>query len=141
KKIREYDQILESFSKPLMTILTDYELSKEGVLSVKQPTHGYYKFIDYTHMAEDLFSYIKETLHEQFEKEIQFIFKYDKTKAEMQAEVDMPDRLIDLFIKFSLQNKGKISNIKKEKFFQKLSDLEISNLEAIVSTHMQEFMM
>lgn len=141
KKIREYDQILESFSKPLMTILTDYELSKEGVLSVKQPTHGYYKFIDYTHMAEYLFSCIQETLHEHFEKEIQFIFKYDKTKAEMQEEVDMPDRLIDLFIKFSLQNKGKISNIKKEKFFQKLSDLEISNLEAIVSTHMQEFMM
>lgn len=141
KKIREYDQILESFSKPLMTILTDYELSNEGILSVQQPTHRYYKFIDYTHIAEYLFSCIQETLHEHFEKEIQFIFKYDKVKSEMQAEVDMPDKLIDLFIKFSLQNKGRVSNQKKEKFFQKLTSQEMHNLESIVSTHMQEFIM
>lgn len=139
KKIHEYDRILETLSKPLMSLISEHELSEEGVLSVQQPTHCYYKFIDYTRFAEYLFLCIKETLHEHFEKEMQFIFKYDKTKSAMQAEVDMPDKLIDLFIKFSLQNKGKVSSQKKDKFFQNLSEEEINNLESIINTHMQEF--
>lgn len=48
KKIHEYDKILESLSKPVMNLISDYTLSDDGVLLVKQDTHSYYKYVDYT---------------------------------------------------------------------------------------------
>jgi hypothetical protein len=61
---------------------------------------------------------------------------YDKTKREIQTVVDMPDRLIDLFIKFSIQNYGVLGQQKRTKYFDKLSELEIERLESIVKSHM-----
>jgi len=136
QKMREYDRALESFSKPLMDLITQYQLSNEGFLSVQQSTDSYYPFIDYTHLAEYLFGCIQETLREHFEKELEFLVNYDKTKAEMKAEIDMPDRLIDLFIKFVIQNHGTLSIQKRKKYFEKLSNQEIESLQSIVRAHM-----
>src|SRR5205814_2668569 len=36
KKIHDYDAILESFSKPLLTILTKYHLTEGGMMTVQQ---------------------------------------------------------------------------------------------------------
>lgn len=136
QNMREYDHVLESFSKPLMDLITNYDLSNDGTLTVKQPSHQYYKYIDFTPMVEYLFKCIDNTLDEHFEKEIQFLIKYDKTKKKIQEFVDMPDNLIDLFIKFTMQNHGKIGKEKRVKYFDKLSNSEIEKLQSIVKTHL-----
>ncbi len=41
----------------------------------------------------------------------------------------MPDRYIDLFIRFVWQNDGKLSANKREKYFDFLSDQEVEELE------------
>ena len=46
--------------------------------------------------------------------------------------VDMPDRDIDLFIKFIMQNEGTLSPKKREKFFLKLTDEEIEEMRKVV---------
>lgn len=134
--MREYDGILESFSIPLMRVITDYHLSNEGVLTVKQPTHIHYKYIDYTQMAEYLFSCIDTTLHEYFEKEILFLLHYDQTKRDIQSFIDMPDKLIDLFIQFIIQNNGVLNTQKQKKYLHMLKDDEIAHLIGIVKKHM-----
>lgn len=138
QNMHEYDQILELFSKPLMNQITQYDLSDEGTLTVNQTTLSYYKYIDYTKMAEYLFSCIDKTMHEHFEKELEFLIKYDQTKREIQGVIDMPDKLIDLFIKFAMQNHGNIGQQKRIKFFDKLRDDEIEKLESIVKLQMLE---
>jgi len=50
----------------------------------------------------------------------------------MQEIVDMPDRQIDLFIRFCLQNNGRISARKRASHFGFLSDEEIASLEQAV---------
>lgn len=132
----DYNSILEAFSEPLLLVLKNYDLSDEGYLTVKQNSKIYYQYIDYTLMTEYLFECIDEALKYHVVHEIEFLVKYDKAKKVLQDIVDMPDNKMDLFIKFVLQNNGKISKPKKERFFSILSDDEISQLESVIFNYM-----
>lgn len=136
QKMKEYDQVLESFSKPLLENITDYLLTNEGVLIVKQDTKSYYQYMDFTYFAEYLFECIEETLHNHFEKEIEFLINYDKSKIQMQSVVDMPDKMIDLFINFVTQNNGELGVNKRKKYFDMLNDDEIKQLLTILRKNM-----
>jgi len=136
KNMREYDKILESYSKPLLNTIPDYFLSNEGELSVSSETKQHYQYIDFTFLTEYLFNCIKTTIFTDFQTELEFIKNYDITKAEIQATVDMPDKLIDFMIKFICQNNGKLSKAKNEKYFQQLTDDEVQAMERIVNKHM-----
>jgi Fic family protein len=136
KKIMDYDAILESFSKPLLELMNNYELSDDGVLTVQQDTVNYYRYLDYTKFAEYLFACIDETLQNHFENEIKFLLNYDRTKLLIQNKIDMPDRLIDLFIKFVIQNHGVLAKQKQEKYFNMLTEIEIANLQLLVKENM-----
>ena len=45
--------------------------------------------------------------------------------------VDMPDNTVDLLFRFLRQNKGALSKRAREKEFAKLTDKEVSEIEAI----------
>ena len=64
---------------------------------------------------------------------MQFITSYDSAKNQIANIVDMPDRLIDLAIKFILQNGGKLSKNKKEHYFNMLHSDEIKEIENAVN--------
>lgn len=136
QNIHDYDKVLESYSKPLLSIIDDYNLNNEGVLKVNQETKQFYQYIDYSKFAEYLFECIEITLREHFEKEILYLANYDAAKAHIQEVIDLPDRLIDLFIRFCMQNNGKLSKSKQEKYFAKLTDNEIVLMESVVQEHM-----
>jgi len=46
--------------------------------------------------------------------------------------VDMPDRQIDLFIRFCLQNNGRLSERKRSSSFAFLSEEEVAGMEEAV---------
>lgn len=71
-------------------------------------------------------------MRNHFEREIVFLVNYDKTKNKIQEEIDMPDKLIDLFIKCVIQNKGEVGKQKRVSYFNKLTDQEINTLQSIV---------
>ncbi len=136
QKIRDYDRILEEFSEPLMRNISDYDWSDDGILVINQPTLHFYQFVDFTRFSEYLFECIEETLLNHFANEIQFLLNYDRTKSAMQDVIDMPDHLIDLFMRSVAQNQGKLGSQKRQKHFEQLSDDEISKLESILKTYM-----
>lgn len=90
--------------------LIDYTLDEQGRRTVQNETADYYRDIDLTSQAEALFGFIKETIEVELVKELRFLIHYDKAKQAIQEIVDMPDRLIDLFIRFCNQNHGKLSS-------------------------------
>lgn len=138
KNKNEYDSVLESFSKPLLSVLTDYELTDVGVMTVRQESKSYYQYIDFTVFAEYLFFCVEEAMHDFIESEIKFLASYDKIKEVIQEIVDMPDNKIDLFIKLVIQNKGNLSNKKRDNFFPFLTDLEIVRLTKIINDVLTE---
>jgi hypothetical protein len=94
----------------------------------------WYRYIDMTPQAEALFRFIERTIDEELAGELAFLEHYGNTREAISEIVDMPDRLIDLFIRFSLQNNGRLSARKRASNFGFLSDEEISRMEQAVQT-------
>ena len=138
QKMADYDAILESFSKPLLSVLTNYSLSAEGMMTVKQESKSFYQYINFTKMAEYLFSCIKDAIYNDMIREIEFLKNYDETKMAMQEVVEMPDNKIDLFIKFVMQNNGKLSAQKQMKYFSLLTEVEIEQFTKIIRENMMK---
>jgi len=131
KNPAEYDASLEAFSRPLMP-LVDYSVDEEGRMTVHNDTAVWYRYIDMTPQAEALFAFIERTINTELVEELTFLASYDRTKAALQAIVDMPDRRIDLFIRFCLQNNGRLPAPKRASRFDFLTDQEVAQMEQAV---------
>ena len=129
----DYDASLEAFSRPLMP-LVEYTLDEDGRMTVHNETAVWYRFMDMTPQAEALFRFIEQTIETELAGELAFIANYDKTKKAVQEIVDMPDRQIDLFIRFCLQNNGRLSARKRTSHFDFLSDEEVAHMEQAVQS-------
>lgn len=133
KNPADYDASLEAFSRPLMP-LVEYTLDEDGRMTVHNETAVWYRYMDMTPQAEALFRFIEKTIDTELAGELAFIANYDKTKKAVQEIVDMPDRQIDLFIRFCLQNNGQLSERKRTSHFDFLSDEEIAHMEQAVQS-------
>jgi hypothetical protein len=131
RKIKEYDKMFEHFSEPLLPLLV-YELDSDGRMEVKNETVVHYKYIDMTAIAERLFGFIQDTIENELVSELDFILDYDKAKLAIRDIVDMPDRLIDLFIRLCIENNGRLSMKKRKTKFEQLTDKEVARMEACV---------
>ena len=135
KNPAEYDASLEAFSDPLMP-LVEYSLDEEGHMTVQNDTARWYAYIDMTAQAEALFRFIEQTIEQELAGELSFLAAYDETKNAIREIVDMPNRKIDLFIRFCAQNNGQISVRKRDSHFDFLTDDEVIRMErAIASTY------
>lgn len=132
KQRAAYDETLELFSRPLMP-LVDYSLDDQtGEMTVTNATGVYYRYIDFTMIAERLFRFIEQTIETELSSEFDFLTRYDAAKQRIQDIVDMPDRTIDLFIRLCVPNRGHITKGKRQRFFEKLTDDEITEMETCV---------
>ena len=133
KNPADYNVSLEAFSRQLMP-LVEYSLDEDGRMTVHNDTALWYRYVDMTPQAEALFRFIDQTIDTELASELVFLDNYDKTKKAIQEIVDMPDRQIDLFIRFCLQNNGRISARKRASHFDTLSDEEISSMQQAVQS-------
>lgn len=134
KKSLTYDQTLEAFSSKLIPLI-DYTLDEDGIMKVSSDTVHWYRYMDLTPQSEALYHFVKETIENELPNELLFLSAYNKTKEAMKEIIDMPDRMIDLFIRFTLQNHGKLSKKKRYKYFDKLTDQEIEKLQKVLMDH------
>jgi hypothetical protein len=128
---REYDQALESFSRPLMTCV-DYELDGDGHMSVHGETADFYRHPDLSEMAAGLWRWLNQAVDSELPGQLRFLSGMDRARRELREVVDMPDRLLALFVKVVHSNNGTLSRRKRERHFSMLTDDEIAQMEAIV---------
>ncbi len=131
KNPADYDTSLEAFSRYLMA-LVEYSLDEQGHITVHNDTAKWYRYIDMTPQVEVLFTFIDQTIAVELARELVSLANYDETKKAIQAIADMPDRKIDLFIRFCLQNNGRLSARKRTSHFDFLSDEEVACMEQAV---------
>ena len=133
-----YDAALEHFSVPLLPHI-EYTLDQQGRMTVHNETALRYRFIDMTAQTEALFVFVERVIEIDLVQELDFLRNYDTAKAALQAIVDMPDRLIDLFIRWCVQNKGVLSASKRKNHFSMLTDEEVAQMQqAIKESHLVE---
>ena len=130
----DYDASLEALSRPLMA-LVEYTLDGEGRMTVHNDTARWYRYVDMTPQAEALYRFIEQAIDTELAEELTFLANYDETKMAIQSIVDMPDRQIDLFIRFCLQNNGRLAARKRASHFALLSEDEIARLEQAVRSN------
>ena len=127
----DYDASLEAFSRPLLQLI-EYQLDGVGQMTVENKTAIWYQYMDMTAQAESLYEFVNKTIEEELVEELSFLANYDNTKKAIQDIIDMPDRLIDLFIQFCLQNNGNLSARKRSAYFDFLTDDELLKMELAV---------
>ncbi len=127
--IKDYDNILEKYSKPLMQRIK-YKQKDLGEIEVtnQEDVAGYFRYPDLTDQCIYLVETIHATLKEDMPNELQFIQRYDEVKKDLQHIVDMPDRDINLMILFLHQNNG-VFPIRRREHFSKLTDQEIHEMQ------------
>ncbi len=128
----EYDEVLESFSKPLLELI-DRELDEDGSLTVTNETARHYRYLDLTEHATALYRWLESAVSDELVRELDFLVGLRSAKREIADIVDLPDRLGDLLVKCLLQNGGKLSKTKREGHFDMLTDDEVSKIEEIVA--------
>ena len=126
-----YNRSLEAFSDPLLR-LVEYELDDPGQMTVLNVTASLYKHLDLTAQAEALYDFVLHTIEHERIGELNFLVYYERTRPALQQIVDMPDRLVGLFIQLCLQNNGRLSTRKRESYVSFLTDDELAEMEKAV---------
>ncbi len=130
----DYDASLEAFSIPLKE-RTDYALSEDGVLTVRNYTFDHFRYIDCTVTAEALHRFLAETIETEIPAEIRFLQSYDAARSAMREVVDLPEPAANLLIRMCMQNNGRLSRAKRGlAAFAALTDNEITQLEQAIAT-------
>jgi len=129
--IKFYDDALDAYSNPLMYIIK-YTINEEQKLLVLNASEveGYYRFPDLTIQTEYLCKVIANAVSYDLPNELNFLQNYDEAKGLMKQRVDMPDKLIDLFIRLTHQNNGIFPKRRRDNF-QMLNNDEIEALQSI----------
>lgn len=128
--MKEYDQILEKYSKPLMERIK-YQKKEDGQIEVtnKEEVESYFRYPDLTDHCIYLAQTIHSTLKEDMPDELLFIQRYDQVKRAFQNIADIPDNDINLMIVFLHQNRGVFPKRRRE-HFARLTDEEIARMQA-----------
>ena len=95
--------------------------------------HGdfYRYFTNATPHAEFLYACVQKTIEEDLPAETRFLQRYDDFRHQVEAFLDMPERLIDLLFRFLSQNDGRLSQRARTQEFSQLTDEEARRVEAI----------
>ena len=128
--INDYQQVLASYSEPLLNFINWAETNDHNV-EVTNETKDLYRFFDATQQAEFLFDCVEDTINNIVPQEINYLANYDVFKAYMDDEFEMPDKMFSVLVRFLAQNHGILSNRAREKEFSMLTEEEVKRIESI----------
>jgi hypothetical protein len=109
--------------------LIQWRESDDHNVEIINATDMLYRYFDLTKQAEFLFECVAETIERTIPAELDYLEKYDRMFQFINNSFALTDTRVDLLIKFLHQNEGKLSNKKRTKNFDELTDEEISRVE------------
>lgn len=131
EEIEKYRDILLSHTSPLMKMI-QWEGTGFGNVKILNDTSDLYRYFNCTQSCEFIYGAVEKTIKEILPYELNYLNAFDKADIAIQEMIEMPNNKIKSLITFMLQNAGKLSKKKKEKYFDKLTLEEIEALESIV---------
>ena len=127
-RIDDYRKTLEHYSKPRLDQI-QWRPTDKGNVEVLNDTIDLYRYFDATKQAEFLFECVEETVNKTLPEEVNYLMKYDLLSDFIKNYIDMPDKLINLLIRFLHQNEGQLSKRARSKEFAALTDKEVQAIE------------
>ena len=133
-EIEKYRDILVSHTTPLMDLI-EFEATASGNVKILNDTGDLYRFFNCTASCEFIYESVQITIKETLPNELKYLDSFDKVYEEINNFIEMPDNKIKSLITFILQNDSKLSKNKQEKYYEKLTQDEIENIESIVDKY------
>ena len=127
-RIDDYRKTLEHYSKPRLELIK-WRPTDKGNVEVLNETIDLYRYFDATQQAEFFFECVEKTVNTTLPEEIDYLTKYDLLNDFIKNYIDMPDKLVDLLIRFLNQNDGTLSKRARSKEFDALTDGEVEVIE------------
>jgi len=128
-RLDDYRAVLEDYSRRLLPAIA-WNPTADGNVRVVNETADFYRFFDATPHAEFLYACVRKTIEEDLPRETEFLLRYDRFRAFIEAIVDMPDVTLDLLFRFLHQNGGRLSKRAREHEFAPMTEAEIAAAEA-----------
>ncbi|VAW74904.1 Filamentation induced by cAMP protein Fic [hydrothermal vent metagenome] len=128
ERIDDYRQTLEHYSKPRLDFIK-WRPTDKGNVEILNETIDLYRYFDATRQAEFFFECVEETVNKTLPDEVSYLAKYDQLNDFIKNYIDMPDKLVDLLIRFLGQNNGTLSKRARDKEFSKLTEDEVQAIE------------
>ena len=127
-RIDDYRHTLEHYSKPRLDLIKWRPTVKHNI-EVLNETIDLYRYFDATRQAEFFFDCVEETVNRTLPEEVDYLKKHDLLNEFIKHFIDMPDRRIDLLIRFLNQNGGKLSKRALGEEFAALTEREVTAIE------------
>ena len=108
-------------------------------VEVLNHTEDLYRYFDATEAAEFLYSCVEHTVEYDLPREIDYLRRHDQALGRIMNTVEMPDRVAENLLMFVRQNKGTLPKRRRTGEFKKLTDAEVSLLEAVVNDAFDDF--
>jgi Fic family protein len=135
-EIQKYREILVTHTAPLMPLI-QWEATERGNVKILNNTADLYRFFNCTESCEFIYKSVEKTIKETLPHELNYLNAFDKTYSAINEMIEMPDNKIKSLITFILQNSGKLSKKKKEKYYQKLTQEELEKIEDAVKEYFE----
>ena len=126
--IDDYRKVLEAYSQPILEFI-EWKKTDDNNVEVLNDTNDYYRYFDNTAQAEFLFDCIDYTIKNTIPQEVAYLQRYDRMKSWLDDLFEMPDRMVDLLIRFLEQDYGTLSEKRRKNEFKELNDKEINQIE------------
>jgi hypothetical protein len=126
--IDDYREVLESYSQPLNDFIK-WKKTPDNNVEVLNKTIDFYRYFDATKHVEFLFECIDYTINNIIPEEVIYLQNHDEFKYWIDDKYQMSNSMIDLLIRFLMQNKGSLSKRAREKEFSKLTENEVKEIE------------
>jgi hypothetical protein len=137
-RIDEYRKTLQDHSGPLMNFI-EWRPTPQRNVEVLNDTADLYRYFDATEAAEFLYTCVLRTVEQDLPREIDYLRRHDEALHRIMNTVEMPDRLAENLLMFVRQNKGKLPKRRRTDEFKKLTDAEVTSLEAVVNEAFEGF--
>ena len=125
-----YQDTLNLFSRPLLQLI-EYSLNHYGEMTITGDTIDTYRYFDATGIAENLFSFIEDTIEIDFIRELDFLKQFATAQRDIENFIDgLSGKEVRLFIR--LKDQYPLSTKKRSKYFSMLTDEQIESMEQIV---------
>ena len=113
-RIDEYRKVLEDYSKRLLPLI-EWQPTEDGNVRVLNDTADFYRFFDATPHAEFFYSCVQKTIDEDLPQEAEFLARYDRFRARVEAMVDMPERTVGCFFASCTRTVGRYPSVRAKR--------------------------
>ncbi len=128
ERIDRYREILQNYSNPRLAFI-DWHQTLNNNVEVVNETVDLYRYFDATLQAEFLYECVDYTVEVSLPKEVDYLNKRDLFVSGINLILELPDRMMDLLIRFLEQNNGQLSKRALEKEFESLTQAEVELIE------------